>query len=155
MGEPYEPVLNALDLLAKDGMANPFGCAGTLSPVWYIRGISQHWDQYGGNSFGMQPNGRPYLEYTDVYNAAKELAEKYPGQGIDNGKASVKNLVDLRDHLELPVVLARQSEESCLVCGWQRQQEFTRPTTAPEFVDETVEDILVNDDYDDFDEEEN
>lgn len=118
LGEPYEPVLEALDGLVKMGYANPFGCAITMCPIWYMKGISRDWNSYGGNSYGIsRANEQPLLSYTDVYNEAKELAEKYPGRGfVSSAEPTVKEVLRVREKLQLPIVLERQSDVTCLIC---------------------------------------
>lgn len=130
LAEPYETVLEALDGLVKTGIANPFGCAITMCPIWYMKGISRDWLSYGGNSYGIsRVNGRTFLEYTDVYNEAKQLAAKYPGKGFQSADdPTVEELVRVRLKLSLPIVLERQSEEYCLIC-----RSPAAPITAPGF----------------------
>jgi hypothetical protein len=145
MCEPHEPVLDVLDMLAKQGFANPFGCAITRCPVWYLKGISKDWNEYGGNSYGMSRSGTPLVEYTDVYNEAKQLAEQYPGKAfVGKKEPTVKEVVTVREKLGLPVVLERQSNGSCLICAHMRQTGLGLPPY------ETDEDE--DDDFGDYDE---
>lgn len=145
--EPYERVLEQLNSLVKTGIANPFGCAVTLCPIWYMKGISRDWDSYGGKGYGMSRSGSPLLEYTAVYNEAVTLAVQYPNQSFAcGGQPSVEELVHVREMLGLPIVLAPMSDDECLICI-----SLNEPRVSPvgnEFVEPEDDDDADDDDFD-------
>jgi hypothetical protein len=146
MAEPTDKVLDALDDMVKQQLANPFGCAVTLCPIWYVKGISRDWDAYGGNSYGMSRDEQPFLEYTDVYNEAKRLGEQYPGKAFTGRREpTVQELLKVRDRLGVPIILESQSDGECLLCAYM--------ATAPAIADAPDEEDY-DDDHDDFEYEE-
>lgn len=159
MGEPYQRVLDVLDTMAANKNARPFGCAITRSPVWYVRGISKNFkyiDDLIDYGYSRNTTTR-FQSYTDVYNEARTLAERYPNMGFDDqGMPTVASLVDMRARLGLPIVLTQMTDLDCLLC--QDGNDVPPPPVphgpaAADFL-EDAEDDDDDDDPDDFDDQE-
>ena len=73
-------VLKVLDSMYKRGLVNPFGCAITRTPIWYMKGVSRDWDSYGGQGFGGNRAGEAMFDYKEARKESMTLAHRYKGK---------------------------------------------------------------------------